>query len=151
MGCCFLGLLPSPYLLYSVLQIRGQFLCLLPASGTGLDSSFRISYTPGHNILLMPLVHWWQPFVLLDSKHLALKDHVFSYLRASICYLQAQQMVNVQCIIVEVCVCSQGIFFFFYWVLVISLRVRIERIFRWKLRPKEVEWLAQALPVRIRI
>ena len=40
-------------------------------------------------------------------------DHVFSYLRASICYLQAQQMVNVQCIIVEVCVCSQGIFFFF--------------------------------------
>ena len=39
-------------------------------------------------------------------------------------------MVNVQYIIVEVCVCSQCVFFFFFRVLMISLRVRIERLFR---------------------
>ena len=39
----------------------------------------------------------------------------FSYLRASIYYLQAQQMVNVQYIIIEVCVCSQCVWFFFFF------------------------------------
>lgn len=41
----------------------------------------------------------------------------FSYLRASIYYPQAQQMVNVQYIIIEVCVCSQCVCFFFFFFL----------------------------------